>query len=140
MKNRCTKCGAKAESNLCWLHKPKKALARSQIKSKPFIAQKTQQDVALENLEYYKMTSFFESIWKKRKHESEVSGTPIKGEANSMYFHHILEKRNYKQAMYDEENIIILLPEEHASVELDKYKYEEINKRREFLKTKYNIL
>jgi hypothetical protein len=40
----------------------------------------------------------------------------------------------------DKENIILLTVDEHANVESDIYRYEKINKIREKLKTKYNIL
>lgn len=86
-----------------------------------------------------KMIKLFKSIWKQRAHKSEVSGKKIYGEIKSFYFHHILPSRKYPQAKYDPENIIILTADEHASVEIDKYKYEEINKRREKLKAKYNL-
>jgi hypothetical protein len=39
----------------------------------------------------------------------------------------------------DEENIILMTLNEHANVEGDIYRYEEVNKRRESLKIKYNI-
>lgn len=57
-----------------------------------------------------------------------------------MFFHHILPKKKYPEAKLDEENIIIMSMDEHENVEIDMYKYEEINKRREQLKTKYNII
>ena len=41
--------------------------------------------------------------------------------------------------MLDEENIILLTMWEHADVEADIYKFEEVNKRREQLKKKYEI-
>ena len=41
--------------------------------------------------------------------------------------------------MYDEENIILLTLEEHDNVERDMYKYPEVNRKRELLKTKYGI-
>jgi len=83
---------------------------------------------------------FFMSIWNNRKHVSEVSGTSLGHVPNSMYFHHILPKRNYPEAEFDEDNIILLTPEEHANVESDIFRYEEINKRRILLKLKYHIL
>ena len=67
---------------------------------------------------------------------SEVSGerlyTPL-----STLFHHILLKSVVPQAMYDEENVIILTQDEHSSIHLDMYKYEEVNKRRIELLKKY---
>jgi len=88
----------------------------------------------------------FLSIWENRPrkyksiHQSEVSGEKIHGECRSTYMHHILPKNRYPQAEFDEENIIILTQDEHSKVENDMYKYEEINRRREKLKKKYNIL
>ena len=55
----------------------------------------------------------------------------------STFFHHILAKEKYPDAAYDESNIILLTLDEHTNVENDIYKYEEINKRRESLKLKY---
>ena len=83
------------------------------------------------------MQQFFLKIWKKRLHLSEISGLPLVGEPLSVYFHHILPKEKYPQAALDEENIILLTLEEHNQVESDMYRYEEVNKRRELLKLKY---
>ena len=80
---------------------------------------------------------FFLSIWKKRRHHSEVSGAYLGKEAMSTYFHHILPKEKYPEACLDEENIILLTLEEHSNVENDMYKYEEVNERRNQLKLKY---
>jgi hypothetical protein len=86
-----------------------------------------------------KTIQFFLLIWKKRPHKSEVSGKTIYGEILSIYFHHILPKDKYPEAKFDEENIILLTFEEHDNVEIDMYRYEEINKRRTQLKLKYGI-
>jgi hypothetical protein len=85
------------------------------------------------------MQQFFLQIWKKRQHLSEISGLPFIGEPLSVYFHHILPKEKYPDASLDEENIILLTLDEHTNVESDMYKYEEVNKRREQLKQKYEI-
>ena len=85
------------------------------------------------------MLNFFLSIWKERPHKSEVSGKKIYGEPLTIYFHHILEKNKYPEYKYDKDNIIILTWEEHDQVGLNMYFYEEINKRREQLKRKYNV-
>jgi hypothetical protein len=84
-----------------------------------------------------KMQEFFLSIWKKRPHKSEISGNSLGSEALSVYFHHILAKEKYPQACFDEENIILLTLLEHADVESDMYKFEEVNKRRSLLLVKY---
>jgi len=86
------------------------------------------------------MHLFFIECWKKRPHYSEISGKFLGNEPMSTYFHHILPKNKYPQIALDEENIVFLTLDEHTNVESDMYKYEEINKRRELLKTKYGIL
>jgi hypothetical protein len=55
----------------------------------------------------------------------------------SVFFHHILPKEKYPEAMLDEENIILLTLEEHDNVERDIYKYQIINIKREKLLQKY---
>lgn len=117
----------------CKYHYPAKVIKKSPLSKSKGFAFTDSGDVRFRD-------KFFMMIWTKRRHKSEVSGALLGSTPNSMFFHHILAKRNYPEAEFDEENIILLTPEEHASVELDIYKYEEINKRRELLKVKYNIL
>jgi hypothetical protein len=83
------------------------------------------------------MWEMFQSIWQKRPHYSELSWTKLGGEISSLYFHHILPKSKYEEAMFDEDNIILLTWNEHENVERDSTRYEEINKRREKLMEKY---
>lgn len=83
------------------------------------------------------MFSFFMDIWHKRKHYSEVSGKWLGKEALSIYFHHILPKSKHKDAVFDEDNIILLTFEEHGKVENDPYYFDEVNKRRAKLIEKY---
>jgi 5-methylcytosine-specific restriction endonuclease McrA len=64
---------------------------------------------------------------------------PLGSEPLSTFFHHILPKNKYLEASLDEENIILLTWEEHDQVENDTTRYEEVNKRREQLKKKYDI-
>ena len=78
-------------------------------------------------------------MWSKRPHRSEVSNTYLGTEALSTYFHHILPKNKYPDIRLDEENIIFLTVDEHANVEADIYKYDEVNKRRNHLLKKYNL-
>lgn len=85
------------------------------------------------------MKDLFLQIWATRPHRSEISGSYLGSEALSTYFHHILPKSKYPEASLDEENIILLNWEEHDQVESDPTRYEEVNKRREQLKQKYEI-
>lgn len=83
------------------------------------------------------MWQLFQEIWNERPHYSELSWEPLGKEISSLYFHHILPKRNNDEAKFDKENIILLTWDEHENVERDPVRYEEINKRREKLKEKY---
>jgi len=84
------------------------------------------------------MQSVFMDIWMERPHKSEISGRWLGKEALSVFFHHILPKGKYPEAMFDSENIILLTFDEHTKVEQDPSFYEEVNKRREKLKIKYD--
>ncbi len=118
-------------NGLCANHKPRKPLARksSLLSSK------------LDKFEdnSLKMKELFLLIWNKKSHRSEVSDLYLGEEPLTVFFHHILPKSKYPQACLDEENIILLKWEEHDQVEMDIYRYEEVNKRREKLKQKYNV-
>lgn len=83
------------------------------------------------------MKNFFISIWNERPHYSEVSRVRLNGEPSTLYFHHILPKSKYKEVAYKRDNIILLTAEEHANVEIDIYRYDEVNKRRQNLLDKY---
>jgi hypothetical protein len=126
----CKTCGKKCDKEYCFQHKPRKPLTAN----KGFNAVKKEPPTR-QTLE---MQEFFLHIWKKKPHKSEISGQSLGSEALSTYFHHILPKSKYPEACLDEENIILLTWEEHDQVEMDTTRYEEINKRREQLKQKYN--
>lgn len=82
---------------------------------------------------------FFLEIWNERPHKSEISNVKLYDPISSVYFHHILNRKKYPEAEYDKDNIILVTLDEHTNVENDMYRYDEINKRREQLKTKYGI-
>ena len=125
MKSQCKTCGKKCDKEYCFQHKPRKGF-------KPVIKEPAIRQIS-------EMQEFFLQIWKKRLHYSQVSMDYLGKEPLSIFFHHILPKEKYPEAQLDEENIILLTIWEHADVEADIYKYEEINKKREQLKKKYEI-
>jgi len=129
----CKMCGKHSHSEYCFQHKPRKPLKKSKLigKFKPVTPE------IVENIN--QMHEFFLSIWKKKTHRSEISGEKLPSPVNSLYFHHIIPWRKVEEATYDEENIILLLPSEHGNVENNKFRYEEINKRRKILEKKYNL-
>jgi|SRR5690606_15747260 len=87
--------------------------------------------------EIEKQNKLFLEIWKERPHKSEVSGEKIYGECKTIYMHHILPKSKYPKFKFYKKNIIILTGDEHASVEMNMYKYPEINERRNKLLIEY---
>jgi hypothetical protein len=137
----CKTCGKKCDKEYCFQHKPRKQLMSN---GKPM--RKVRLGILSEELideckkELAEMHLFFLEIWKKKPHKSEISGTYLGSEALSTFFHHILPKSKYPEASLDEENIILLTWEEHDQVEIDPTRYEEVNKRRELLKQKYEII
>lgn len=126
-KKLCKVCGKPAESDYCFQHKARKRIPTN-----------TSRDVLILE-EKPSMRDFFINIWKKREHRSEVSGEYLGNEPLSVFFHHILPKEKYPQSALDDENIILLTLDEHSNVENDIYKYEEVNKRRELLRVKYDL-
>jgi len=134
----CKTCGKKCDGEYCFQHKPRKPLAAKKG-FKLYVPQETIDTYEREVKKTVEMQTFFLQIWKKRPHKSEVSGESLGSEALSTYFHHILPKNKYPEATLDEENIILLTLNEHDQVESDIYRFEEVNKRREQLKKKYEI-
>jgi hypothetical protein len=140
MKTQCKTCGKNCDGEYCFQHKPRKAMSKGTktlklIKDTYKICVKKDEEIR----QISEMQQFFLQIWKKRQHLSEISGLPLVGEPLSVYFHHILPKNKYPEAALDEENIILLTLNEHDQVESDIYRFEEVNKRREYLKQKYEI-
>lgn len=127
----CKTCGKNCDGEYCFLHKPRKPLT-SKKGFNVQVYEKAMHDITI-------MQTFFLQIWKKRPHYSEVSGDSLGKEPLHIFFHHILSKEKYPEAELDQENVILLTLEEHNQVESDMYRYNEVNKRREQLKQKYEI-
>ena len=128
-KSKCKTCNNSCEGDYCFRHKPRKPMLTTakNYSNKLIIEEKSS------------MREMFLRIWKQRQHKSEISGERLGTEPLSIFFHHILPKEKYKDAALDEENIILMTLDEHSNVENNIYRYEKVNKRREYLKTKYNL-
>ena len=131
MKAQCKTCGKSCEGEYCFRHKLRKRVSVQNF------TKNVKKEESLRNI--FEMRDFFLQLWKKRVHKSEVSGEYLASEPLHVFFHHILPKEKYPQAMLDEENIILLTLEEHDQVEMDMYRYDEVNERRNYLKIKYNL-
>ena len=135
---KCKTCGKNSDKEYCFQHKPRKPLSNNGkgLTSKMSVISSIKAKNVY-NDGHNQQRDMFMDIWKKKKHYSEVSGVYLGSEAMSTYFHHILPKEKYPQACLNEENIILLTLEEHSNVENDMYRYEEVNKRRNYLLAKY---
>ena len=154
---KCKVCGKNADSEYCFAHKSRKPLPDDgkglntrmssisynkvkNVHNNEHVMQRTSSKLSKQiekKLKTAEMFEFFISYWKKSDKKSAVSGKFLGKEPLSVFFHHILPKEKYPEACLDEENIILLTLEEHSNVENDMYRYEEVNKRRNYLLTKY---
>ena len=138
---KCIICGKNSESEYCFQHKRRKPLA---VQATTHAANRPKRTLRSHKSKWESSPNedhlFFKKIWKERQHNSELSNDYLGSEALSIYFHHILPKNKYHDIRMDEENIILLTVDEHANVESDIYKYDEINKRRNHLLKKHNLL
>ena len=148
--NKCKMCGKNCDGDYCFSHKPRKPFKTRYISGvDPYDKNSKGSSVGVSDgivwtgskkqIEHLQMVGVFTNIWLKRPHLSEVSDNYLGMEPLSAHFHHILPKSKYPELRLVEENIILLTLDEHANVESDMYKYEEVNKRRELLITKYKI-
>lgn len=81
-------------------------------------------------------SKLFDHIWNTRSHVSELTGKPLlpKGHFQWIWqFSHILPKGSYPKWKFEEKNIILCLPEEHAHQE----RYPIFVHRRDELKREY---
>lgn len=60
---------------------------------------------------------FYEGVWYKRPHRCRICDKGLGEEALTVYFHHILEKRNYEEYRHCEWNIVILCWECHQNAD-----------------------
>lgn len=135
---KCKNCGKNADSEFCFKCKARKPLPSSGRGLTSKMSSLSSKKLDKSPDKFLEIRQFFLSIWNKRPHMSEVSGVYLGKEPMSTYFHHILPKEKYPEACFDEENIILLSLSEHEQVEMDMYRYEEVNKRRKQLKIKYH--
>lgn len=130
-KEYCKFCGKSCYGEYCFRHKKRKLLTVKEPSN-------DQRRLIMEEIS--SMRKLFVQIWKVRPHRSEVSNDYLGKEPLIVFFHHILPKSKYPESSLDPENLILLTLDEHTNVENDMYKYEEINRRRESLKIKYEIV
>jgi 5-methylcytosine-specific restriction endonuclease McrA len=104
---KCKTCGKNAESDYCFQHKPRKALAKTKLSSK--VVKKLDNNRKISD-----MNEFFLQVWNKRKqHDCENCGKWLGNEPLSYMFDHLLEKSKYPELKHEEENIMLVCLECH---------------------------
>jgi len=107
---KCKTCGKNAESEYCFQHKPRKALAKTKMLN---TLNKTVKNV--ENKRNISdMNAFFLQVWNGRKeHDCENCGKWLGNEPLSYMFDHLLEKSKYPELKFEEDNIMLVCLECH---------------------------
>jgi len=107
---KCKTCGKNAESEYCFQHKPRKALAKTKMLN---TVNKTVKNV--ENKRNISdMNEFFLQVWKNRKqHDCENCGKWLGKEPLSYMFDHLLEKSKFPELKFEEDNIMLVCLECH---------------------------
>ncbi len=78
----------------------------------------------------------FMHVWNSRPHVSELTGKPLLPINHDLWhwqFAHILSKGSYRSYKLREENIMLMLPDEHRNQE----KYEKFIRKRDELRCYY---
>ena len=93
-------------------------------------------------MEFKTKKELYEYIWNNRPHVSEVSGLPLLY-PNHFQFHwqfaHVLNHGRYPHYKFNPDNIMLMLPEEHANQDsYTKFKEKQLELTREYYKKYYN--
>lgn len=148
---KCKVCGKNAQSEYCFLHKPKKQLQQRGIKPSlsskkglsvgKSIQKRTSKQLSKEidkKIQAHKMFEFFVDIWKKKKHVCENCNKYLGEQPLSYMFDHLLEKSKYPELKFEEENIMLVCLECHDEKTRGFYS-EKVMKLIESLKLKYLV-
>lgn len=126
---KCKTCGKNAESEYCFLHKPRKALS----KMSSFRVKKLDNSRKTSDLH-----EFFLQIWDKNpKHECENCGKWLGKEPLSYMFDHLLEKSKYPDLAMNDDNIMIVCLECHDN-KTRGFLTDLVRQKIEKVRTKYN--
>jgi hypothetical protein len=143
---KCKVCGKNAQSEYCFLHKPKKQLTKrmdptSKLGVGKSIQKRTSKQLSKEidkKIQAHKMFEFFVDIWKKKKHVCENCNKYLGEQPLSYMFDHLLEKSKYPELKFEEENIMLVCLECHDEKTRGFYS-EKVMKLIESLKLKYLV-
>ena len=129
---KCKTCGKNSESEFCFMHKPRKALAKTKMLN---TFNKNVKNVDNKR-NISDMNAFFLQIWNKRKqHDCENCGKWLGNEPLSYMFDHLLEKSKFPELKFEEDNIMLVCLECHDNktrgflTDLVRAKIEEVKKK-----------
>lgn len=126
------------------LQKPKPI---NKVSEKQVFRMKLKRELVQEDIKFYK------DLWEKRfpvhmqaydhatySPKCQVCSKRLSTEPNLMYFHHILEKRNYPEYRHTDENIAIVCPECHSKYETNPDMVPLLVERRRELLDKFDLV
>lgn len=86
-----------------------------------------------------KQWMLFYVLLNERGNFSEISNVELKGELNSLWFHHILPKSKFPLLRFCPDNIIIVTADEHALIESG-HNFVEVESRKDSIRENYEEL
>lgn len=110
----CKVCGAKAKSDLCFRHKPRKAIPKKITKwGLTFNNMRQFGTIQTSSTGKVEMRNFFLEIWNNRPHRCENCREWLGNEPLSYMFDHLLEKSKYPDLRFEKDNIMLVCLECH---------------------------
>lgn len=97
----------------------------------PKVSQKRKRQIEQDKQTFEADKEFYLEIWLASPHVCQCGCNKKLGkEPLTLFFHHLLEKRNYPQFRHTPENIMILSPDCHQQAEADMDKIPKVRQRR----------
>lgn len=98
------------------IKKPKKRFILKRVPIKKF-SKKQRKRLVERKSETELDWHFFLDIWEERDHVDFETGDPILGDPLTLYFHHVLKSRKYKQFRRCKWNIVLVSWETHTNAD-----------------------
>jgi 5-methylcytosine-specific restriction endonuclease McrA len=97
----------------------------------PKVSAKRKKQIEQDKQTFEEDKAFYLEIWLASPHVCQCGCNKKLGkEPLTLFFHHLLEKRNYPQFRHTPENIMILAPDCHQQAEADMDKIPKVRQRR----------
>lgn len=105
--------------------------AKKEPKQIPKVSEKKKKEQADEKMLFAADKEFYTEVWSASPHKCQECGKKLGREPLTLFFHHLLEKRNHPEFRHTHENITILCPDCHTQAEADLDKVPKTKARRD---------